>query len=118
MDQDDHSKDTLASAPALNDGAQDGFFDNILTPGSSLNPTFLLIVDSALGLLLLVLFGLLVLTRGNIHLLFLMVIECCLWASVKWFVHELRQTQESERNTGTTDAGAQGENKASKPKSE
>ncbi|EIW61804.1 uncharacterized protein TRAVEDRAFT_82300, partial [Trametes versicolor FP-101664 SS1] len=65
---------------------RDGFLDNILTPGSSLNPTFLFIVDGALGLLLVVLLSLFILTRGNMHLLFLMIIECCLWASIKWCV--------------------------------
>lgn len=72
---------------AAQDGdGRDGFLDNILTPGSSLNPTFLFIVDAALGLLLVVLLSLFILTRGNLHLLFLMVIECCLWASIKWSV--------------------------------
>ncbi|KAI0662973.1 hypothetical protein C8Q70DRAFT_1050678 [Cubamyces menziesii] len=73
-----------------------GFFSNILTPGSSLNPTFLRILDGAFALLFAVLFSLFVLTRGNVHLLFLMVIECCLWASVKWFVHELQQVRLQE----------------------
>lgn len=84
MDSDDNSS-TVPAAAQEGDG-RDGFLDNILTPGSSLNPTFLFIVDGALGLLLVVLLSLFILTRGNLHLLFLMVIECCLWASIKWYV--------------------------------
>ena len=64
--------------------ASPSLFSNILTPGSSLHPTFLLAVDGAFGLLLLVFIGLAILTKGNFHVLALMCIEGCLWASVKW----------------------------------
>jgi uncharacterized membrane protein len=60
------------------------FFANILTPGSSLHPTFLLILDSAFGLLLVVLIALAFLTKGNIHIFALMGVEIILWGSVKW----------------------------------
>ncbi|KAI0334844.1 hypothetical protein GY45DRAFT_1317906 [Cubamyces sp. BRFM 1775] len=87
----------LAEPSNANPNSSDeGFFSNILTPGSSLNPTFLRILDGAFALLFAVLFSLFILTHGNIHLLFLMVIECCLWASVKWFVNELRQVRLQE----------------------
>lgn len=59
---------------------------NVLTPGSSLHPTLLLFLDVCFGALLGVLGTLLVLTRGNIHFIFLIFIELCLWASVKWCV--------------------------------
>lgn len=83
MSQDDptRSQDTTSL-----DGAA-GFLSNIFTPGSSLNPTFLLMLDGAFALLLCVFLGLLVLTRGNFHIIALIVIEGCLWASVKWYVH-------------------------------
>lgn len=61
-------------------------FENILEPGSSLNPSFLLIVDAVFASLLVVLVALAVLTRGNIHLIVLTFIELALWASVKWYV--------------------------------
>lgn len=64
----------------------EGFFSNILTPGSSLNPVFLYIVDGVLAILMVIFLALLVLTRGSIHFVFLMVITGCLWASVKWYV--------------------------------
>ena len=57
---------------------------HILTPGSSLDPTFLLIVDGAFALLLLILIALLVGTGGNLHFLALSCITIALWASVKW----------------------------------
>lgn len=60
------------------------FFDQILEPGSSLHPTFLLIVDAAFTVLLLVFIVLAVLTGGNLHVFALMAIELGLWASVKW----------------------------------
>ena len=60
------------------------FLSNILTPGSSLHPSFLIIVDCTFLLLLLIFIVLALLTSGNIHVLILMTIELCLWASVKW----------------------------------
>lgn len=60
------------------------FLSNILTPGSSLHPTLQLMLDGAFAFLLFVLATLAVMTKGNIHLLALIVIELCLWASVKW----------------------------------
>ncbi|KAI0829372.1 hypothetical protein BC628DRAFT_1417106 [Trametes gibbosa] len=117
MNKDDRATDLPAGpTPNLTEDARGGFFDNILAPGSSLDPTFLLIVDGALGLLLLVLFGLLVLTRGNIHLVFLIIIECCLWASVKWFVRELQQTQEHDR--ASADASTRPKDTPSRNKSD
>ena len=61
-------------------------FGSILEPGSSLNPTFLLVVDGAFASLFAVLVTMAVLTHGNLHLLFLTFIELALWASVKWYV--------------------------------
>lgn len=60
---------------------------NILTPGSSLNPQFLLIVDATLAFLLCIFIGLFALTR-SLHAVALMGIELCLWASVKWYALE------------------------------
>ncbi|KAH9905064.1 uncharacterized protein BXZ73DRAFT_61833, partial [Epithele typhae] len=59
-------------------------FSNILTPGSSLHPTFLLMVDGAFALLLLVFLMLLWLTGGSIHIYVLIFIGGCLYASTKW----------------------------------
>ncbi|KAH6915159.1 hypothetical protein BKA70DRAFT_1420102 [Coprinopsis sp. MPI-PUGE-AT-0042] len=66
------------------------FFDNILKPGSSLNPTFLAILDGAFAFLFFIL-GFLAFFTWNIHVFFLIGIELALWASVKWFVNELKQ---------------------------
>ncbi|KIJ56635.1 hypothetical protein M422DRAFT_238253 [Sphaerobolus stellatus SS14] len=76
-------------------------FDNslvshILTPGSTLNPTFLLIVDCVLGLLLFILITLLFATKGNLHFLALSFITVGLWGSVKWVVYELQQSPPPE----------------------
>lgn len=65
---------------------QTGFLTDILTPGSSLRPEFLLILDAAFTALLCVFVVLLFLTRGSIHIFVLIGIEGCLWASVKWCV--------------------------------
>ncbi|KAI0265133.1 hypothetical protein BC834DRAFT_880260 [Gloeopeniophorella convolvens] len=70
---------------------EDGdFLANILTPGSSLNPAFLLVVDGVLALLALTFVALAVATRGNIHAVALLLITLGLWASIKWFVNELQ----------------------------
>lgn len=62
------------------------FFGTILEPGSSFNPTFLFVADGAFASLFVVLACFTVLTRGNMHLIFLTFIELALWASVKWYV--------------------------------
>jgi hypothetical protein len=62
------------------------FFSQILKPGSSLHPTFLLIVDCAFLLLLLVFIALIFITGGNLHVFALIAIELGLWGSVKWCV--------------------------------
>lgn len=60
------------------------FLSNILEPGSSLNPTFLLVVDGVLALLSLTLGSLVFITRGNVHLIALLFIALALWVSIKW----------------------------------
>lgn len=64
----------------------ESFVSQILTPGSSLHPTFLLILDLSFAALLVVLVFLLFLTSGNVHFIGLIGIELALWASVKWCV--------------------------------
>ncbi|KAJ7937254.1 hypothetical protein B0H13DRAFT_1699027 [Mycena leptocephala] len=68
------------------------FFSEILKPGSSLDPKFLFVLDSAFAALLFILLALAVLTAGNLHIFALIAIELALWASVKWFVNELKNT--------------------------
>ena len=82
MADDSHTRGSEGS----HDGASVDFLSNILTPGSSLNPVFLTIVDCVLATLLLIFLGLLVLSRGSIHFILLIIITGCLWASVKWCV--------------------------------
>ena len=60
------------------------FLSAILTPGSSLNPTFLLVVDGVLALLALTLISLIVVTGGSVHPIALLLIELALWVSIKW----------------------------------
>ncbi|KIY71838.1 hypothetical protein CYLTODRAFT_418555 [Cylindrobasidium torrendii FP15055 ss-10] len=69
----------------------ESFFTQILNPGSSLHPTFLLALDLAFVFLLLVLVGLLFITGGNLHFVGLICVELALWGSIKWFVNELHQ---------------------------
>jgi ER protein Pkr1 len=81
------STDTV-TAPVhstLSDKDDDDFLSNILAPGSSLNPTFLLVVDGVLALLALTLVSLVIATGGNVHLIALLVIELALWVSIKWW---------------------------------
>lgn len=68
---------------------EQSFFDNILTPGSSLHPTFLFIVDFALAFLAMVFIALAVLTSGNVHFIILLGITLALWASIKWYASSL-----------------------------
>ncbi|KAF9520365.1 hypothetical protein BS47DRAFT_1335996 [Hydnum rufescens UP504] len=68
---------------------------HILTPGSTLNPQFLLVLDGAFGMLLGIFLVLLVLT-WSIHFIALICIELGLWASVKLYVSELRKDNEEK----------------------
>ncbi|KAJ7047578.1 hypothetical protein C8F04DRAFT_936765 [Mycena alexandri] len=67
------------------DSDGDSFFADILKPGSSLDPRFILILDIAFVALFFILLSLAVLTAGNLHIFALIVIELGLWASVKWY---------------------------------
>lgn len=70
------------SAP---DSSLDDFVSSfLLKPGSSLNPTFLLVLDGAFAALLCIFIALLFLLSGSLHIIALISIELCLWASVKW----------------------------------
>nr|GAT53951.1 predicted protein [Mycena chlorophos] len=84
----------MSSDASTTDG---GFWADILKPGSSLQPQFIAILDGAFVSLLAILLALLFLTSGqNIHFYFLILITLGLWASVKWFVHELRNAAEKK----------------------
>jgi len=74
----------------------DGFFSFLLKPGSSLHPSFLIAVDCAFIVLFLGFVWSAYLTNGNVHFFILMALEIALWASVKWFVHELKTLPVSE----------------------
>jgi ER protein Pkr1 len=81
----DTDADTLtASGQIALSNQGDDLLSNILAPGSTLNPTFLLVVDGSLALLALTLLSLVVATGGNVHLIALLVIEFALWVSIKW----------------------------------
>ncbi|KAH8830177.1 hypothetical protein DL96DRAFT_1707013 [Flagelloscypha sp. PMI_526] len=76
---------------AEQDTSFSGFLSEILKPGSSLHPIFTLCVDIAFSLLLVVLLTCAFVTQGNIHFIALTLIALALWASVKWFIAELRK---------------------------
>jgi len=103
---------------------EESFFAAVLEPGSSLNPTFLAILDVAFACLFVVLLVLALLTSGNLHVFVLLGIELGLWASVKWcalihhvnvktlivgtiynrFVNELKNTPVVEGQEGKDDS--------------
>ncbi|RDX53076.1 hypothetical protein OH76DRAFT_1399674 [Lentinus brumalis] len=87
---------SVTTSEVPQDDSSGDFISNILTPGSSLNPAFLTVVDGVLATLLLIFLGLLILTRGSVHFIFLMLVTGCLWASVKWFVAELQNLRAQE----------------------
>lgn len=74
------------------------FTSHILTPGSSINPIFLIVVDGIIVLLLFVFVVLLFVTRGNLHFLALICITLALWASIKWYIAELRAMDQDQPN--------------------
>ena len=82
--------DTNSDTPTVD--ASESFFTQILDPGSSFHPTFLLILDGAFASLLLLLLALLYVTSGNVHFLGLIGVELGLWASIKWWVLKSKRT--------------------------
>jgi len=88
------SNTTIMVEPGPREDTSGGdFLSAVLTPGSSLNPTFLLVVDGVLALLALTLISLIVVTGGSVHPIALLLIELALWVSIKWFVNELQKTK-------------------------
>jgi hypothetical protein len=83
MTDTDRSEGATATLSEENVDADDSFVSNLLKPGSSLNPTFLAIVDGCFAFLLVVLLSLLAMTR-SVHFVVLPLITLGLWASVKW----------------------------------
>jgi len=90
-----------------NEPAIVSFFADILKPGSSLHPSFLLALDVVLGLLFFVFFFLFFLTRSP-HMIALMAIELGLWMSVKWFVAELRNSPPAPDDSTSSSAENEG----------
>jgi len=82
-------------SPGSADEQSESFFSDVLEPGSSFHPTFLALLDGAFAFLFVVLVSLAYLTSGNLHLIFLILIELALWASVKWFISEWNKIQAS-----------------------
>jgi len=89
--------------PESQSAADSDFLSNILAPGSSLNPAFLLVVDVVLALLSLTLGSLAIATGGNFHLIALLFITLALWVSIKWFVNELQRTLPSQQSTSDSE---------------
>jgi len=106
----DSNKDTSQQTSS----SENDFLSNILAPGSSLNPNFLLVVDGVLALLALTLLSLVIVTGGNVHLIALLFIELALWVSIKWFVRELQQTAVAQDPSNTSqDTGSETKKKVS-----
>jgi len=73
----------------------DNVFDSIMQPGAT-TPTVNMMNYSFYALFL-SLFGLAILTSGNIHVVFLLMISVGLWASINWFVSELAKMPPESR---------------------
>ncbi|KZO97993.1 hypothetical protein CALVIDRAFT_535591 [Calocera viscosa TUFC12733] len=87
-----HTPETIANEVSDETNDMVSFVSDILTPGSSLRPQFLLVLDVVLGFLFFVFLSLLFLT-WSLHFLALMLITVGLWGSVKFFVAELASTE-------------------------
>jgi ER protein Pkr1 len=82
------SESSESPSPAA-DSSDNDLLSNILAPGSSLNPNFLLVVDVVLALLSLTLGSLAIITGGNVHLILLLFIALALWVSIKWWAKNM-----------------------------
>ncbi|KAG8930572.1 hypothetical protein FRC03_003099 [Tulasnella sp. 419] len=89
MDTSSETNNADTSAPPLDD-----FVSSLLTPGSTRHKFWIAALDAAFAFLLIVFLWQLYLTWGTSnrkHVLALIGIEGCLWASIKWFVYELEK---------------------------
>ncbi|KAI8827822.1 ER protein Pkr1-domain-containing protein [Chytriomyces cf. hyalinus JEL632] len=64
---------------------------SVFTPG--VNSRVVMVMDVCFYALFFVFFGMLVITGGNFHVIFLILITACLFISVKWFIAELRRAE-------------------------
>lgn len=78
------------TAPLQTNGTppEPSFVDELLLPGSSRHPTFLLLVDGAFAALLAILLALFFVT-SSYHFVALILLELGLWGSVKWRVQPM-----------------------------
>jgi hypothetical protein len=80
-EQTDRDKETSSQQAS---SSKNDVLSTILAPGSSLSPTFLIVIDDVLASLVLTVLSLVVVTGGNVHIIALLLIELALWASIKW----------------------------------
>ncbi|KAJ3264219.1 hypothetical protein HDU77_009058 [Chytriomyces hyalinus] len=64
---------------------------SVFTPG--VNSRVVMVMDVCFYALFFVFFGMLVITGGNFHVIFLILITACLFISVKWFIAELKKAE-------------------------
>ncbi|KAI9337759.1 ER protein Pkr1-domain-containing protein [Obelidium mucronatum] len=62
---------------------------SVFTPG--VNSRVVLVMDMCFYALFLCLFGLLIVSGGNFHVVFLLIISVCLFVTVKWFIAESKK---------------------------
>ncbi|KAG9015781.1 hypothetical protein FRB93_012346 [Tulasnella sp. JGI-2019a] len=98
----------MSEPESTKEGASGNLLDNILTPGSTRKPEWVLALNLAFAALFGVFLGLLWITGGNKHIWVMIGIEGCLWASVKWTLNELERTPlpPSEPQDQTTDSNS------------
>ncbi|KAK0527285.1 hypothetical protein OC835_005022 [Tilletia horrida] len=73
----------------------DAIFEGIMQPGASAPTVHLM--NYTFYALFLSLAGLVFLTSGNIHVVFLLAVSVGLWASINWFVSELAKMPAESR---------------------
>ncbi|KAJ3140819.1 hypothetical protein HK100_008990 [Physocladia obscura] len=76
---------------------------SVFTPG--INSKVILVMDICFYSLFLCLFGLLIVTGGNFHVVFLLIISFCLFASVKWFVAESKKAFQESNSSKELNGG-------------
>ncbi|RSH81002.1 SMK killer toxin resistance protein [Apiotrichum porosum] len=74
---------------------------SIFEPGA--NTAVVKAMNISFALLLLTLFGLMILSSWNLHVVALFVINAALWATMMWFVQEISKVQTNPENMPTGD---------------
>ncbi|GAA5888166.1 hypothetical protein JCM16303_003764 [Sporobolomyces ruberrimus] len=83
------------SSSTTSQGMLSDVISSIFTPGT--NSGLIQAMSYSFYALFVTLFGMVFLTKGNLHVVALLVLSIGLFASIKWFLIQIREVEEQQR---------------------